>query len=171
MATFQEVADVLQVSMLQMIVKYAGGRVSAVGAKKIKGSGSKGVTDDETILHEHFTSGNDKIYEPLSPKYAKWKKAKIGEQPILVFAGKMRDSLVGKTKIFAKKNGQFILRFPNQIKYAKYHAEVSGKRPIRNPTAITKEDKKRNETNLKLIIKSNYNALTKGVTQTKHQKS
>lgn len=54
-------------------------------------------------VHEQFrTEGSHGLggkWKPLSPAYAAWKRQQVGEQPIMVFTGKLRSAMISPDAI------------------------------------------------------------------------
>jgi len=152
----------MRLVVIQAILKYSGGEFT--------GKGSKGRVTQEasgTIIASHFTSGNAGIYPPLSPQYLLWKIKKVGKQPILVFSGAMKKSIVGKGKIWAMGKSTFKLTFPSAPDYAKYHTGGVGGLKKRHPTALTANDKKAFQRALKNSLKTALERLSKSRTSTR----
>lgn len=54
-------------------------------------------------VHEQFrTEGSHGLgakWKPLSPAYAMWKRQQVGEQPIMVFSGKLRSAMISPDSV------------------------------------------------------------------------
>jgi phage gpG-like protein len=69
-----------------------------------------------------FTLKNSGQYPPLSPDYARRKRQEVGEKPIMVYSGRLRDSLTQKTHPDAIRIiGRTALILGTSVEYAIYH--------------------------------------------------
>lgn len=93
-------------------------------------------------LYRHFVRTNRKRYEfaRLSPKYAKAKRAKVGQKPILVLSGDWKNNALavtldqtGRAKISVKPTAQ-----PH---YAQYLEKGTAKMPARPAFTMNTEDR------------------------------
>ena len=70
----------------------------------------------------------------LSPRYAAWKRRKVGDKPILQFSGAMYNDLTGNSAgAMTIRRDRLTLRTPRSGNRWKLHAEGRGKRPVRSP--------------------------------------
>lgn len=105
------------------------------------GGNNEGQTSGTSIIGRHFTKSNKERYEfpPLSPKYAKWKKKKVGNKPILVFSGRWKKlALMNETRKVG--GGKFVLRPVHAPSYAKYLEKGTPKMPARPAFTVNRED-------------------------------
>ena len=165
MADFDDVQTAFRVAILSSVIKYSGGKIVNAGsqAKRVN------TPANSTILHGHFTSGNKKIYKPLSPEYLAQKTKKVGKKPILVYSGSMKRRITAGARVYAVGKERFKVTFPRAPHYAKYHAEGSPFKkglPKRHPTKPTKKDKDRFVRHLKIQMKTALAKMT--ATSTKH---
>ena len=71
-------------------------------------------------------------YPPLSPKYAAYKKKKKPGAPILVYSGRLRDSVLGPdTPDSILSIGETSLVQGTKVPYARYVQEGTSKMPVR----------------------------------------
>ena len=138
MASFDDLQKAFDNAMPIAMVKYAGGSVRGIGSKK-----NKAVTGKQAIMNSHFAKTNQRIYAALSEKYAEQKRARVGNKPILVFSGALQKSLIRRAKIKKVSSDTYLMSFPDAVPYAKRHATGGKHLPVRHPTALTAEDKKR----------------------------
>ena len=159
MASIDDIQAVLRDATMIAMIKYSGGSPITRKGKK-----SKAVTEEQAIIADHFRKSNKQIYAALSAAYKKAKMSKVGDKPILVFSGALRDSIIKKAKIFDLGKGTFLMRFPKAMFYAGIHARGDGV-PIRHPTYLTKSDIKRYNAGYIEGLKSGLASLGKGVTK------
>lgn len=76
-------------------------------------------------------------YQPLSPRYKKRKKRIKPGAPILVFSGRLRDSIIGSTKDSVLEIGNAFVRIGTKLPYAKFLDEGTNKMPVRKPLFLT----------------------------------
>lgn len=119
----------------------------------------------EPIVRSHFTAGNQARYgwQPLSPKYLKWKqgtpartkerKRAIGAAgrvvprgaglPVLVLSGALRDAITaGRAQVRIAGPGVVMIRWGGLPKYARFHHEGAGPLPKRSPINPSSADQK-----------------------------
>ena len=74
-------------------------------------------------VHDQFRTegahGLGSKWQPLNPAYASWKRQQVGEQPILVFSGKMRASMISPGAITVSPRR--LVYAPNTPDYAIKH--------------------------------------------------
>lgn len=78
-------------------------------------------------------------YEPLSPRYKKLKDRLKPNSPILVFSGRLRDSIVGNTRDSILKITDSSLILGTSVPYATYLDQGTKKMPARKPLFLTKK--------------------------------
>lgn len=101
----------------------------------------------ETAERNFGAVGTPEKWAPLSPEYAKWKaKVRPGRQ-ILVFDGKMYESLRGVRTGFGPDTVRDIqaqrAEFGTTVPYAIFHQTGTRKMPRRKPVQLTDQDKRR----------------------------
>jgi len=77
----------------------------------------------------------------LSPRYAAYKLAKVGPQPILVFTGRMRQSLIERTGDNIREIGTDSMKWGTSTPYAIFHQRGTSKMPQRKIIDLTEDDK------------------------------
>jgi hypothetical protein len=91
-------------------------------------------------VRKHFTRGNAGRYnyEPLSEKYAAWKKKQVGNKPILVFSGTLRDTSGNATVEW--REPYVVITWRNIPEYGAYHHTGGGNLPRRSPYEPNEQD-------------------------------
>ena len=80
-------------------------------------------------------------WAPLSPKYAAYKLSKVGSQPILVYTGRMRQSLIEKTGDNIREIGTDRMRWGTSTPYAIWHQRGTSKMSQRKIIDLTEDDR------------------------------
>lgn len=80
-------------------------------------------------------------YAPLSRRYAAWKMAQVGAQPILVFSGRLRQTLQRLPQISAASARRIDLTFSALPPYAVRHQAGGRRLPARPIVALTADDR------------------------------
>lgn len=121
-------------------------------AKHVVGK-NEGETPAASPIGRHFTKSNQARYEfaPLSPKYAAWKKKKVGNKPILVLTGAWKKSAAYQNTIKATGN-KVSVKPSNPPAYAKYLEHGTKKMPARPAYTLNEEDRGRLNDYLKKLV-------------------
>lgn len=81
-------------------------------------------------------------WKALNPDYARWKHQAVGEEPILVFSGRMRDTLLSRAAITVEPQRLIYRPEGEHEDVAAYHQDGSGHLPARKIVAITQAEKR-----------------------------
>jgi hypothetical protein len=73
-------------------------------------------------------------WKPLNDSYARWKEQQVGPQPMLVFTGDMRDSMLDRQAITVTP--QRMVYAPRHPDYAPRHQKGEGQLPQRKMVAV-----------------------------------
>lgn len=87
----------------------------------------------------NFTLKGSGQYEPLQPKYQKTKARMKPSAPIMVYDGRLRDSIVGNTSDSIMKITEFTATVGTSVPYAKFHDEGTKNMPQRKSLFLTKK--------------------------------
>lgn len=89
----------------------------------------------EPIWHQQeariFTSEGIPAWPRLSPAYADRKRREVGRLPILVYTGRLRSSLVGRSKDSIYEATPRTLKMGTRVPYSTYHSEGTSRMPAR----------------------------------------
>ncbi len=96
------------------------------------------------FVKQQFDSqgGRTQGWRALSPDYAAWKLAQVGSQPILVFTGRMRRSLITRTGESIRHISPLSMKWGTSVDYAIYHQRGTGKMPQRRIIDLTEDDRR-----------------------------
>lgn len=132
----RELFNALKPENVQKKVK----QVLVAAAKHIVGK-NVGETAMASPIGRHFTKSNKDRYNfaPLTPAYAKVKKRKVGNKPILVFSGTWKKSAISGTVKATDKGA--IVSANNPPGYAQYLEEGTGKMSARPAYTLNQEDR------------------------------
>lgn len=97
-------------------------------------------------VSEQFTSegahGLGAKWHPLDPEYAKWKRAQVADEPILVFSGTMRDTLTSREAITVTPQRLVYRPTGEHADVAAIHQAGEGSVPQRKLVALTQDEKR-----------------------------
>lgn len=88
--------------------------------------------DEERRLFDSEGSAYPPGWPALSPRYADWKRRRVGNKPILEFTGRLRRSLTRRPfgQEFISRD---TLTVGTDVPYARYHQRGTGRLPRRPP--------------------------------------
>jgi len=111
-------------------------------ANYIVGRGG-GLTPMASPIGRHFTKTNKDRYNfaPLSPKYARWKRRKVGNKPILVLSGAWKKAAVYGSRIKSRGKKGYSIQAHKAPHYAEYLEEGTAKMPARPAFTLNNEDR------------------------------
>ena len=107
------------------------------------------IADDftETVERNFGAQGTPEKWSPLSPKYRAWKARVRPGAPILIFDGRMYESLRGVSRGPTADTVRQIYpqraEFGTIVPYAIFHQTGTRNMPRRKPVQLTDQDKKR----------------------------
>jgi hypothetical protein len=101
--------------------------------KRYKGFDLRGSQAKNAPVRDHFKKTNAARYgyAPLSERYAQWKRGRVGDKPILVFTGTLRETSNNGAVTYA--NGVITITWTNIPEYGSYHHHGGGNLPRRSP--------------------------------------
>lgn len=96
-----------------------------------------------SAVEEQFETEGSRTsgWAPLSPRYAAWKMAQVGNQPILVFTGRMKKSLIGEGPDSIREADRDQLRWGTSVPYAIFHQRGTSRMPQRRIIDLTEQDR------------------------------
>jgi len=110
-------------------------------AKHVVGQ-NEGEDPRSSVIGRHFTKSNKDRYgfAPLSPKYAAWKRKKVGNKPILILTGAWKKAAL-MVKVRKRKKGVTVTP-KKPPHYAKYLEHGTPKMPARPAFTANREDRR-----------------------------
>lgn len=97
-------------------------------------------------VHENFrTEGGHGVaggWKQLNPAYAEWKRQQVGDEPILVFSGKMRAAMIDPSSL--QISPRRLVYEPDAPDYAIQHQDptVDGHPPQRKMVSLNMDDRR-----------------------------
>jgi phage gpG-like protein len=113
------------------------GKISKIGLNRfVMGESARII---KKFSKANFTLQGSGQYPPLSERYAQRKARMKPSAPILVYSGKLKDSIVGVTSDSINIIGDSFLVIGTKLPYAKYLDEGTSKMPARKRLFLTEK--------------------------------
>jgi hypothetical protein len=86
------------------------------------------------------TFGHGSKWQELNPQYERWKREQVGDEPILVFKGTMREAMIARSSVHVSPRR--MVYDPKAPKYALRHQQGKDGMPQRKMVEIPETDRR-----------------------------